>query len=179
MEPVQYYKPTTVTSKEEFSTPLAGLMSMTFIKNPIIFLYDFSFCEIRGIYAVRDTIQSVIEANQDATFVYDSFFRVKDTLEDFARIYRIPEDRLITFDVEKESSVKVNELGTLLMSYLPKKLYVFRDNDSGKTAPIVNKFMTAGVEIEEINSEFTKNKVSKLAKRKSKYYKRSNENENY
>lgn len=179
MGEAKYYKPTSVTPLDVYPNPLAGLLSVSLIKNPIIFLYDFSFCEIRGIYAVKDTIQSVIDTNRDSCFVYDSYFRVKETVEDYAAVYRIPTERLISFEVEKESTVKINELGMLLLSYQPKKLYVFRDHENGQTAPIVNKFMAAGVDIEEITSEFTRNRVSKLAKRKSKYYKRSNENENY
>jgi len=150
------------------------LKKMPFIKNPIIILFDSSYNEQRGISVAMDTIFEIVRDNKDSTFVYGTNQRFEWHVENYAYEFRIPAERLSRFSYDRRSVQQARDTFGILLSYQPKKVYIFRDNCKGQFESFINNCIDAKINVISIDCEHRISTPTKLNRRgngsKTKFY---------
>ena len=144
------------------------------IKNPILFIFDESFEEDRGLEVVMNVVYDVISHNRDGCFVYGMKDRYDWHVENYANIFGVPSERLVHFTYDSKDRYTISRKYATLLKYCPSKLYIFRDNvKSGYTSDLVNKCIEAGIPVTSYNSDWQIETITQTSRmnKGTKYFK--------
>ena len=145
-------------------------------KRCIVILFDPSYI-IHRIDIPMAYIYELITRHKNDYIIYGGIDRLCSHVEEYAKVYKIPKERLINICVPYRCSRGFISMDVTskwleqILEYNPDLVYVFRDNNTiGMTTSIIKSCIDKNIKVKEYNNKGFVRDISYSTTDVSKYY---------